>query len=445
MALPSQMPRTARQASFRSQHPRRGGSIGALVVSGVVVAVALGGWWWFWRDNDAPKAAKAGEPPAQAILATDEPVNLAVDDSRTPAPARRDWNALASPTIPTSSGPTETKPNPATPPTTTPSTTPTTTPTTNPTSIPSTTAVPTTSTPGTAAPVTPAPVEPQPNPNATPESLTSPRSAAAQTMASDPVIQRYFATAESSTSAGRLPEARAALNRAMHDPRATDAEIAQARTKITAINETLVFSPTVTPADPLVETYAIQPGDRLITIVRGHDLKVDWRFVQRVNKMSDPGRLRVGQKLKLVRGPFHAVVDKSDYRLDLYSDATDADGNRLYIRSFRVGLGEAGSTPLGKWVVRSSSKLVNPHWVNPRTGEKFHADDPKNPIGEFWLGLTGVESSTEVLSGYGIHGTIEPDSIGKDASMGCVRLLADDIAMVYEMLSEQYSTVEIRP
>jgi lipoprotein-anchoring transpeptidase ErfK/SrfK len=48
------------------------------------------------------------------------------------------------------------------------------------------------------------------------------------------------------------------------------------------------------------------------------------------------------------------------------------------------------------------------------------------------------------MIGYGIHGTIEQDSIGRQASMGCIRMRPDDVALVYEMLSE-HSTVQIRP
>ena len=259
------------------------------------------------------------------------------------------------------------------------------------------------------------------------------------------LTQRLIAGAESAIASGRQAEARVMLNRALHGGQVSESDAATLRRKLADLNQTMIFSPAVTPGDPLVDTYAIQPGDRLITVVRAHDLKVDWRFVQRVNAMSDPGRLRVGQKIKIVKGPFHAIVSKQDHRLDLYANMTDPDGNRLFIRSFPVGLGEQNSTPIGKWFVRPQSKLVNPHWVNPRTGERFTADDPKNPIGEYWLGLTGADSSTEVLSGYGIHGTIEPETIGRDASMGCVRMLPEDIALVYEMLVEQHATVEIRP
>ena len=83
-------------------------------------------------------------------------------------------------------------------------------------------------------------------------------------------------------------------------------------------------------------------------------------------------------------------------------------------------------------------------WVNPRTAELFSGDNPLNPIGERWLGLQGMDEHTKDLFGLGIHGTIEPKSIGTNASMGCVRMLEGDVEKVYEMLLEGISTVEIR-
>ena len=49
------------------------------------------------------------------------------------------------------------------------------------------------------------------------------------------------------------------------------------------------------------------------------------------------------------------------------------------------------------------------------------------------------------LEGYGIHGTIDPGSIGKSMSMGCVRLGDADVALVYELLGEGSSVVHIVP
>src|SRR6185436_17727701 len=100
------------------------------------------------------------------------------------------------------------------------------------------------------------------------------------------------------------------------------------------------------------------------------------RLIQRINRMSDPNRLSLGQKLKLIKGPFHGVVNKSAFRFDLWIGPTEQPQQWVYVRSFTVGLGEQGSTPVGTFIVKKGSKLVNPPWTNPRTGEHFEGGDP---------------------------------------------------------------------
>jgi lipoprotein-anchoring transpeptidase ErfK/SrfK len=206
------------------------------------------------------------------------------------------------------------------------------------------------------------------------------------------------------------------------------------------LNERLVFSPEIVAGDPFSFGYAIRSGDALARLPRAQGLATDWRFIQRVNRIQRPQAIRAGQNIKLVTGPFHAVVHKRQFRMDVYM----GDGaERVYVRSFSVGLGEYDSTPVGTFKVRPNSKLINPEWVNPRTGERFLPDDPMNPIGEHWIGLVGVSEGVRDLGGYGIHGTIEPDSIGRQASMGCIRMGAEDVALIYELLVEDHSTIEI--
>ena len=243
--------------------------------------------------------------------------------------------------------------------------------------------------------------------------------------------------------ANRWVAARDVLNRALADPRATELDREHLRARLAAIAAELTFSPRVVPDDATAETYVVQRGDALSRIPRKGPYHVDHRLIQRINRIEDPRRIRVGQRLKVLVGPMHAVVDKSDFRLDLYAEQRDSGGNRLFLRSFDVGLGEYGSTPIGLWKVRDGSKAINPRWVNPRTGEVFAADDPENPIGEYWIGLEGLDAQTELLEGYGIHGTIEPDSIGEERSMGCVRLREGDVALLYELLVFEKSRVEI--
>jgi lipoprotein-anchoring transpeptidase ErfK/SrfK len=131
--------------------------------------------------------------------------------------------------------------------------------------------------------------------------------------------------------------------------------------------------------------------------------------------------------------------------MDVWMGPADKPEEWVYVRSFNVGLGAAESeTPVGTFIVKKGSKLVDPPWTHPKTGEHFNGGDPKNPLGHFWVGLEGTGESTS-FAGYGIHGTIEPESIGQRRSMGCVRLVDADIALVYELMGESLSTVKIVP
>ncbi|MEE2819139.1 MAG: L,D-transpeptidase family protein [Planctomycetota bacterium] len=235
-------------------------------------------------------------------------------------------------------------------------------------------------------------------------------------------------------------DARRALSNALQSGKLSESEISQARGVLTDLNDRMVFSPEIMAGDPYSVEYIVQGGDTLSGIVKKMGVQVDWRFIQRINNIKSASGIRPGQNLKLVTGPFHAEVDKKSYRIDLY---LGEGANQVFVRSYRVGLGEYNSTPIGSFKVRRNSKLINPTWVNPRTRAFFAADDPANPIGERWIGLEGIEERTAELSGLGIHGTIEPSTIGQDASMGCVRMHSDDVAEIYEVLAEGVSTVNI--
>lgn len=256
-------------------------------------------------------------------------------------------------------------------------------------------------------------------------------------------VRDALSRAETAVRSNDLLRARRLLSDVILSNGASETDRDRAREDAAMINEQLVFSPLVVPGDTIAMEYRIESGDTLSRIAANQGLAVDWRFIQRINNITNPSRIRLGQRLKLVRGPFHAIVHKDDFRLDIFQGPPDEMSRWTYIRSYDVGLGEYDGTPIGRFVVRDDSKLINPRWVNPRTGEVFEADDPMNPIGEHWLGLRGLGEAADVV-GYGIHGTIDLGSIGQEASMGCVRLMPDDVALVYELLEEGVSVVEIR-
>lgn len=102
--------------------------------------------------------------------------------------------------------------------------------------------------------------------------------------------------------------------------------------------------------------------------------------------------------------PLTIIVDKSSHRLAVVSGG-------VMLRNYKVGLG-AERTPEGKFAI--TDKVMNPNG---------RAD------GEF--GSRGMQLSD---TNYAIHGTDEPDSIGKDESLGCIRMSKADVEELFDLV-----------
>lgn len=240
-------------------------------------------------------------------------------------------------------------------------------------------------------------------------------------------------SARAASARGELVVARKQLTEALHAGLSA-VEEADVRRELTRIADALLFSRATNLTDPLTDVHEVAPGDSLYMIARKYQITED--LLASINGLDDPNRLRVGQRLKVIRGPFHAVISKTHHRMDLYLDD-------VLVRSYRVGLGTNGGTPTGTWAV--NTKLKNPDWTDPITNQHYLADDPDNPIGERWIGLEGLAGEAVGKVGFGIHGTIDPASIGENMSMGCIRLIAEDVAAVYDLLVDRHSRVVVNP
>jgi lipoprotein-anchoring transpeptidase ErfK/SrfK len=197
-----------------------------------------------------------------------------------------------------------------------------------------------------------------------------------------------------------------------------------------------LFSKSIYPDDKLCVSYKVKPGDLLSTIAKKY--KVPWEILMKINNISRPEALRAGETIKVVYGPFHARVDRSDFVLDLYLQ------DKTFVRSFRVGLGKPGrDTPTGLWRVKSNGKLVKPPWPDPDTGKMFYPEDPAYPLGSRWIGLDGLEGNAKGRTGFGIHGTKDPDQIGKADSRGCIRMYNGDVILIYNVFQPSISTVRV--
>jgi lipoprotein-anchoring transpeptidase ErfK/SrfK len=97
------------------------------------------------------------------------------------------------------------------------------------------------------------------------------------------------------------------------------------------------------------------------------------------------------------------------------------------IASYPVAIGKKGrETPTGEWQVMET--IVNPGWTNFNTGQMV-SPGKNNPLGSRWIGFW-----TDGKDTIGLHGTNQPNSIGKAVSNGCVRMYDKDVQALYPLI-----------
>ena len=127
--------------------------------------------------------------------------------------------------------------------------------------------------------------------------------------------------------------------------------------------------------------------------------------------------VRLGKKLKISKIKFSIVVDKSQNILTLKS------GGEIF-KTYHVSTGKNSCTPVGNFKI--TNKLMNPVWYT--AGAVVPPDSPKNILGSRWMGIS--------QPGYGIHGTTQPQSIGKSVTAGCVRVRNAEVEELYSIVPE---------
>jgi len=196
-----------------------------------------------------------------------------------------------------------------------------------------------------------------------------------------------------------------------------------------------LFSRTIQLGDDLCSSYKVQSGDSLAQI--GAKYKVPYKLLMKINNIAGERGLRADQVIKVVQGPFHAIVYSSTFTMDLYLQ-------NVYVKSYKVGLGKPGhETPVGLWKAEVGGKMVKPTWTDPETGKTYHADDPDYPLGSGWIALEGIDNRTRGIEGIAIHGTNDETTIGTKSSRGCIRLYNGELVEVYDMLEAGYSELRV--
>ena len=127
----------------------------------------------------------------------------------------------------------------------------------------------------------------------------------------------------------------------------------------------------------------------------------------------------------LARTTVHWVlVSIPDRKLALFE-------NGRVVRLYRVAVGKT-STPSPAGEFKIVNRVTNPTYYHKG---QVVGTGKGNPVGTRWMGLSA--------KGYGIHGTNQPNSIGKAASTGCIRMGKQDLEELFAIV-DVGDTVQIR-
>jgi len=222
-------------------------------------------------------------------------------------------------------------------------------------------------------------------------------------------FEAFIAAAVKKAEEGGLIEAHESLSGFYADPRLRPDEDRQLTELLDQVAGTVVYS-----RQHLLEPpHVVQPGENLAMIAQKYE--VPWQLLAKINGLRNPEHLPPGLQLKVVRGPFDAVI-----RLDRYELTLMLHGR--YAGRFRIGIGRDQPVLEGAYTVRD--KTVNPTYYG--NGQVIDADDPGNPLGERLIGLGNRIS---------LHGTNDPQNIGRSGGPGTISMGDRDIEDVYDILS----------
>ncbi len=238
-----------------------------------------------------------------------------------------------------------------------------------------------------------------------------PRTAPGSALASDgpdEEVRRAFAALMDSATArlnkGELAEVHLLLSEWYGDPRLPPDQASQLSELLSQLAGTVIYS----QQSFLERPYVVQSGDSLEKIGQAHN--VPWQMLAKINNLRNPADMHPGRELKVVRGPFNAIVDLSRYELVLMLDGR-------YAGRFAIGVGR-DCPPLGRqYVVRDKRSTSPASASNPVQGE------PSNGL---WIDLGG---------GVGIHGTKTPQDIGRNSGQGAIFLAERDLEDLYDILT----------
>ncbi len=256
--------------------------------------------------------------------------------------------------------------------------------------------------PVAAAPPQPSPLPVEPPAHLSPAPSVSGPSAAA--FASD------WTEAHDKLASGRYAEALALLSVWYDDTSLGLEESQRLEDLLSQLAGTVIYS----QQDLLLPPHVVAAGETLQSIAA--PLGVPWQLLAKINGIDDPGRLVPGEQLKVLRGPFDAVVSVSRGRLSL-----QVGGN--YAGSFPVVIGRQVQERVG------ASLAV----VDIRRNRQPASSGPGSPAAQVAY-LAAGGSSIVLGDGLSIEAVEDPSLIADRAPSTSLVVAAGDLDEIVDIL-----------
>jgi len=175
------------------------------------------------------------------------------------------------------------------------------------------------------------------------------------------------------------------------------------------LNIDILFSHLITDKDI---SYTVEPGDTLSKIAKKFGTTVS--LIKTANGLKSDV-IRANSRFKISRHIYTILIDKSQNLLTLFSDGS-------LLKVYKVSTGKNNSTPVGTFKI--ITKIKDPVWYTQHA--VVPAESPDNILGSRWLGLSE--------KGYGIHGTVDPGSVGQQVTKGCIRMLNPEVEELFTIV-----------
>jgi L,D-transpeptidase ErfK/SrfK len=180
------------------------------------------------------------------------------------------------------------------------------------------------------------------------------------------------------------------------------------------------------------------PNETVVTVAKQYDL--GFNALENANPQLDMGRgfpngsaVQLPTQHLLPNQPRRGIiVNLPEMRMYYYPAGTNE------VLTYPIGIGKIGKTiPIKEAVI--TKKVKDPTWKPPQDIREFNMEQgivlprvmpagPDNPLGPYAIYMT--------IPTYLIHSTIFPESVGKRASFGCIRMYQADIKTFFPSITE---------